>query len=62
MALDRDEDGWISTDNIDLSRLNNTILIIIEDVLLEVEKLETPIDFDSFRRLAMKSEVNRNLI
>ncbi|KAL4467891.1 hypothetical protein ABPG74_013226 [Tetrahymena malaccensis] len=61
-ALDNDSDGQISTENIDLSKLNTTILMIIQDVLIDVENLGGFVDLDCFCSLVKRRKVEQQLL
>ncbi|KAL4502138.1 hypothetical protein ABPG72_000373 [Tetrahymena utriculariae] len=61
-ALDSDSDGQISTENIDLSKLNTTILMIIQDVLIDVENLGGFVDLDCFCSLVKRRKVEQQLL
>ncbi len=47
-ALDSDDDGEISNHKISIKTLDNETISIITPLLLDIEKLNKPVNFDKF--------------
>ncbi len=50
--LDSDCDGEISTYKVDLSRLNNDAIEVLESLFVEIEEKALVLNLESFKKLA----------